>query len=621
MLTPDEFESLVGHLRVAGWADGDIGWAENIQPPRDAEAFALETIFVICNSGMRFTVAQKIFDRVKRALQAGNSASDVFGHKAKAAAIDLPAELQPVFEALRNGEIALHVASAYASSSDRERQAEVFEMLKGGYYHANADYIRQQLAEGTYVGSDPKAQLVGRDAYEAAGGRFHGDLFTDAATERWIDGGLLDRLAAEKLAAAAEALREREGFAEVRVLPKSYVGYNDTWELRPIIGDQPALTEEQEARLAIIEAELEEIESASDACDVNTVAEAERRAEQLEAEYDAIQNRMPILSDEQKAGAVAYLVIGPDGTPRLHEQLYLASGDDEDPDDGDEGDQGEDCDGDDARAGDNRPSGKPIYSQQLSSELAEMKSEMLRVHIAGDPQFARDLATFWMADKATRGYGCHDLATELRAETACSPVAGFESETLAAEEWAKRGEALDRSWTEIPGIGERYDAFCALSEEARAAWFGWCIARTVMAIQPGKTGSEFLDHLGLKLGIDVAVWWRPTARNYFGRLSSKAAILGHLAEVGGSELSGRYGGVKKQELAISAERIFAGTVPVEAEIRERALTWVPDVMRFVSPTVLSDQAAGDGTADIGAANDDEGQVGDRNPDGAAAEAA
>ncbi len=88
MLTPDQFESLVGHLRVAGWADGDIGWAENIQPPRDAEAFALETIFVICNSGMRFTVAQKIFDRVKRALQAGNSASDVFGHKAKAAAID-----------------------------------------------------------------------------------------------------------------------------------------------------------------------------------------------------------------------------------------------------------------------------------------------------------------------------------------------------------------------------------------------------------------------------------------------------------------------------------------------------------------------------------------------------
>ncbi|BCB22015.1 hypothetical protein [Bosea sp. ANAM02] len=88
MLTSDQFQLLVANLRAAGWANGDIEWAENIQPPQDPEAFALETIFVICNSGMRFTVAQKIFDRVKWALQAGNSAADVFGHKAKAAAMD-----------------------------------------------------------------------------------------------------------------------------------------------------------------------------------------------------------------------------------------------------------------------------------------------------------------------------------------------------------------------------------------------------------------------------------------------------------------------------------------------------------------------------------------------------
>jgi hypothetical protein len=66
----------------------DILWAESIQPPKDGHEFALETIFVICNSGMKNTIARSIFERVKAAIWEGRSASEVFGHKGKAAAID-----------------------------------------------------------------------------------------------------------------------------------------------------------------------------------------------------------------------------------------------------------------------------------------------------------------------------------------------------------------------------------------------------------------------------------------------------------------------------------------------------------------------------------------------------
>src|SRR3546814_10426695 len=38
----------------------------------------------------------------------------------------------PIFEALRNGEITLNVAVAYARNSDRTKQAAVFELLKTG---------------------------------------------------------------------------------------------------------------------------------------------------------------------------------------------------------------------------------------------------------------------------------------------------------------------------------------------------------------------------------------------------------------------------------------------------------------------------------------------------------
>src|SRR3546814_7490067 len=79
----------------------------------------------------------------------------------------------PIFEAQRNGEITLNVAVAYASNSDRTKQAEVFELLKNGYYRANVNEIKRQLVEDTYVGSDPKALLVGRDAYNEEIGRAH----------------------------------------------------------------------------------------------------------------------------------------------------------------------------------------------------------------------------------------------------------------------------------------------------------------------------------------------------------------------------------------------------------------------------------------------------------------
>ena len=78
---------LLRAVRAAGYG-GDVDWAENACEPVDADEFAREAIFVICNSGMRFAVAQGIFNRVMVALESGSTADTVFGHKGKCGAID-----------------------------------------------------------------------------------------------------------------------------------------------------------------------------------------------------------------------------------------------------------------------------------------------------------------------------------------------------------------------------------------------------------------------------------------------------------------------------------------------------------------------------------------------------
>lgn len=86
MITLADFERVIELM--GDQAREDIAWSEGIAAPKTAEEFALETIFVICNSGMKNTIARQIYERVRAALIDGRPASSQFGHPGKAAAIE-----------------------------------------------------------------------------------------------------------------------------------------------------------------------------------------------------------------------------------------------------------------------------------------------------------------------------------------------------------------------------------------------------------------------------------------------------------------------------------------------------------------------------------------------------
>ncbi|MDO6415226.1 ParB N-terminal domain-containing protein [Sphingomonas sp. BIUV-7] len=227
----------------------------------------------------------------------------------------------PIFEALAGGNITLDVASAYVSTSDVERQAVIYAQLHETYYSDNVGEIRRRLASYSYRANDPRALLVGRDVYLAAGGRVDSDLFTDVDTEAWLDTQLVDRLVEERLDDAAAQVRERDGFAEVRVVSATHVPYAETYDLQPLRGELPPLTPEQELRQSEIEQTIDAIEAAAGGHSLSD--EEEARLEALEEELGALVDRTPILSEDQRTGAVAFVVIGQDGTPRVHEELFV----------------------------------------------------------------------------------------------------------------------------------------------------------------------------------------------------------------------------------------------------------------------------------------------------------
>ncbi len=86
MITAKDFIELLVLLDDQGRED--VSWASGLQAPMTADEFALESIFVIANSGMRYTVARDIYTKVRAVIIEGGSAHSVFGHEGKAGAMD-----------------------------------------------------------------------------------------------------------------------------------------------------------------------------------------------------------------------------------------------------------------------------------------------------------------------------------------------------------------------------------------------------------------------------------------------------------------------------------------------------------------------------------------------------
>lgn len=501
------------------------------------------------------------------------------------------ANLAPVvFEALGRGDITLDMAKAYAVTPDRERQELVFEQVNRGYGAIHPDSIRRMMNQATLSAADPRARFIGEEAYLAAGGRIERDLFADEASTRWLDIAIVERLATEKMQVAASDLQAELGLAWVKPLLDEHVSWEHTQALVRLQAKPVPLSDEEQAQVDKLQAEADDLvglvenEESTDA----DRAQAEARLDQIQHAIDAIASRPPVLDEEARGAAGTFLVLARDGSPRLCGRYYAERIE-------------PDQTGSDhaASTGDAAETQRPSagLSQRLLDELAMQRRDVLAIHVAADPDFALDLAIFIMAIQQP-GYVVERIGSSLRAPRPQDPAVGLETpDAQALIELSRIAEQLDRSWLEGATLADRFDAFRALTPDARAAWLGALVGSTLEASlnQPGALACTFHDHLARLLGIDVAVWWRPTAPRFFDRVS-KPVMFDALNQVGGPALASRYSMAKKAELAATCERIFAGDHILEAEVKQAAIAWVPDFMRFEAGQTNVEISADDSAA-------------------------
>ena len=435
-------------------------------------------------------------------------------------------------------EISLDQIMAFTVNPDHARQEQVWEALQRSYTK-EPHQIRRMLTEGAVRSSGKRAQFVGLEAYEAAGGVILRDLF-NADEGGWLqDPGLLDRLVIEKLERGADAIRA-EGWKWVEVSPD--FPYGHTYDFRRLIGAQRPLTEDETAAHDALRAELDKVEETY--CQTEDIPEeVDRRLAEIETALAAFEERPVVYDPTEVARAGAFVSIGGSGALRI-ERGYVRP-EDEPPVvpsalgtvEGKSEEVGADtapapdhyCPAalsasDQAELPDDDEGERPI-PDRLVTELTAHRTVALRDALARDPDTAFVAALHVLCLKLFYRYAI-DSCLEIEPKSA---IFGAQAPGLADTTSAKAIDTRHAAWVaQLPKEpATLWDALMAFDHDSRQTLFAHCVSLTVNAVSETYNrrpkAIAHADSLAQAVALDMAtVGWRPTADNYLGRVTKKA---------------------------------------------------------------------------------------------------
>jgi ParB family chromosome partitioning protein len=379
----------------------------------------------------------------------------------------------------------------------------------------------------------------------AAGGTLTRDLFSAADACFFEPPALLDRLVAETLEEAAEAVRA-EGWAWVEAAER--LDRSRYQAVPPTIRDY---TEDEQAQVDRLIQEVDEIALSGSDDDEDTYLALQKQLDALEAACHSFPEKMRAI-----AGAVVHLAA--DGTIGIERGCLRQ----------------EDAEAKapalPAHAVETKP--KPDLSASLLEELTAHRTQALQAVLARTPSIALDALVHGLA--LSSFYGCPALSCLQIAATTRYPL--MVSPALAETPAARALAELRDQWRQtLPEEADRLWPWLQQADQpVKLELLAYLVAETLNAVQSGgRDAAPGAQALHAALGLDMAEYWSATAAGYFGRVS-KGKVIEALNEA--------------QALVPDADRMTKAVLAELAEQRIAGTRWLPPVLRC--PTEATDEA-------------------------------
>lgn len=448
-----------------------------------------------------------------------------------------------ILTAYRADEIGLEEAQAFAVTDDHEAQERVFSELTS--WNREPHTIRRLLTVSSVPTSDKRVRFVGTDAYLAAGGVISQDLFCEEGSGYLQDSVLLDQLVSDKLAVIAADV-SAEGWRWVEVIPDAEHGVYGTLQRR--YPEHQPLSDTDRAEYERLSAEYDDLAD-DDGADDDRLAELEQR-------MDALNRAAEYWSAETLSIAGAIVRLNYNGDVQIDRGLVRKE------------DAREIVSKSEAEAG-NAAVRAVSLSPRLVEDLTSQKSAAIGAALMVQPEIALVAVVHCLAlDAFYLGHGVQSclklslgwpsLNRAMAKPDACKGILVIEQER-------------ERIADHIPGnANDLWDWLTARSRDELMDLLAFIAGVSVDAVQrkgdrPDCSRLAQAKALGETLRFEMTEWFRPTAENYFGRIS-RSLMLSAIDEAQGSHAPALEK-LKKDELASRAESLVSNT------------GWMPEPLR------------------------------------------
>ncbi len=453
----------------------------------------------------------------------------------------------------QQGAVSLEQLMALAITDDHGAQEAAFYEVPQWQRHPES--LRDNLTRDELNASrDALARFVGLEAYEAAGGGIRRDLFADEQKGVFLtDAGLLEKLARDRLADAAESVRA-EGWGWVEVTPRVSSAELHTFQRARRSRREP--TKAEAKRIETLEAEQarlqDKLDDEDDDLSDDGAQALHEELDRLGDQLDAIEQTLVVYDPGVVAMAGAVVSVDPMGAVVVHrgllreEQVKALRAQAQPTPDAQAGGEGDPAEAPTSRAG---------LSEKLVRRLSAHRTAALQAEVARHPRIALVALVHQLAQRVILGgYGASPVNISATPQDRLEQHAPDVAQAPAAQGLRAVREAWVSRLPEDPTA--LFAELQAMEHEELLSLLALCVGLTVSAVAQRENETP-AAMLAQAVGLDMHSWWTPTAAGYFDHVS-KAKALEAVQVFARGEVQ-RLAKLKKAQIASEAERLAAGT--------------------------------------------------------------